>query len=345
MNHQQQPQYYSPGFENSYESSSQQLLSGPRPPSESFTPVSSADDDSNAFPNIDTLYTNEYADPCRETPEVDRPLGLPSVDRGFDVGPPEINEELNEIEITIFLTLVSRAQDPPRIVHALDLRLPVFSKGGIPMITALAAVVLAKSLEARLPEELRLALNHPETAIATAGIPPYLSVPVELLPNFCQLASIFEILTIDPFTFELCSVTDYFIPESMVAKPSKANFVLIVQPPSSTGQSDTVCGITVSMLSSVNVRDSPAPSMPQVQSSLPQSELETLSDPNAMRGLSLTPVNSPQQVALVTPPDSAFPTAAPSPSQTPIRARDIDHACFLLEMEKPHGSLGLSPRN
>ncbi|KAJ3964017.1 hypothetical protein EV361DRAFT_874350, partial [Lentinula raphanica] len=272
MNNEQQPQTYSLGFQNSHESSSHELLSEPSPPSMSEIPVSSADNASNTFPNLDT-FSDGYAYRYGENLEGERRVGSASVlNREFNERPPEINEEMNMNEITLLLTLVLRAQDGPRIVYTLDLQSPVVSNGGVPTINAVTAVLLANSLEARLPEEFRLSLNHAETTLATAGIPPYLLVPVESLPDYRQLASVYEVLMSDPSTFVLYPASDYFIPDSMLAKPSKASFVLIVQPPTSlTGLSDTVDHVSPdwtmhSEPTSSSNEFSPAPSGPQVQS-------------------------------------------------------------------------------
>ncbi|KAJ3963835.1 hypothetical protein EV361DRAFT_874510, partial [Lentinula raphanica] len=93
-----------------------------------------------------------------------------------------------------------------------------------------------------------------------------------------------------------------------------------------------------------SIEFSPAPSDPQVQSPLPQNAV--LNDQNT--SLSGRPANTP--VGLLTPPDSTLPTPTPSPDPNPgsrlrMQARDVDHACELLEIPKPHGSTGPGARS
>ncbi|KAJ3737934.1 hypothetical protein EV360DRAFT_91074 [Lentinula raphanica] len=259
MNTQQQLGLDTPGYENSQQCSFEQLLSEAGLTSEWLNEVFDASNVSNAlddtFPDVfSDLFSNATYPTCDDVTGLDRPLGWSGVDSDINMEPPELRMNLNVYEITILLTLITNAKNVPRIIYALDLPPQpdhVISKGGVPVITAMAAVSLAKSREVELPEDLRLSLHNLETTLATAGSPPVPSLPVDLLSDYRLLATMLNAMTSDSSLFEIYPASQFeATPLMSMGQQPKVDFVLIlIQPPMSSGglSGTTVCGITSSI--------------------------------------------------------------------------------------------------
>ncbi|KAJ3756247.1 hypothetical protein EV360DRAFT_72154 [Lentinula raphanica] len=339
------------GSQNSQQYSLHQLLSEAGLSTEWINEVFDASNVSNVF---DNTFPDVFSDthPCHDVSGVDRPLGWAAVDSDINIEPPELKIELNANEITILLTLITNAKNVPRIIYALDLPPQpdhVISKGGVPVITAMAAVSLAKSREVELPDELRLSLHNLETTLATAGGPPVSSFPVDLLSNYRLLSTMSNVMTSDSSLFEIYPASQFHATQFMfMGQQPKVDFVLIlIQPPiePSTGLSGTtVCPSSIRLLGSTSlsadVRNEGSTSLaPQVESPRPLNALSNLpntDNPSIVHEDTSEQANVAVFAETMETPHSEL--APPSPSS--FQALNVDAACERLEINKPHGTWG-----
>ncbi|KAJ3730482.1 hypothetical protein C8R42DRAFT_715171 [Lentinula raphanica] len=279
----------------------------------------------------------------------------------------------------LYLTLTTDAQCPPWLIYKLELQPKANSIRTIHGISSISVMsVFSLIRDVPLPEEVKRALRNIATTVATARNIPHMEYPIDYLCDFYIFASVSDIMTSAAPSYQLQSVLENS-PENS-SQPQKLKFVVILIQPELAyllgGITEVSCFSSLPAPTSISflIADS-SPSSSNVQSvqrnvyvpPITQTEslslgLSRVSSPylNAMRETPSVSSDSdgidPQLTVALQPeanqaaPSESLSLSGPSsitdshPS-APISARDVDHACYILEIEKPHGTQTHHARN